>query len=204
MPSTFNSPFATAFKSGVKSGTPCSVIVANIAKRTNKPANAIVKSLCKAGVCFSQKFNGALVYWPTFAVTANSKSINSSQTSLWQAFVDWCILNRWCTPNRLKNNATTQANFMSFCRNFFNKQFAVVATKAKKSAKRASKGRRSFGKSRKSWSTPKTHLTRRHTKRRSTKRARKTASWRRVNATRSYKFPSYKTRTSFRRYARAA
>ncbi|MCI0362424.1 MAG: hypothetical protein L0Y44_05755 [Phycisphaerales bacterium] len=209
MPSKFNSPYASPFKTAVKSGTPCSTVVNNICKRTGKPVSTVVKSLVKAGICFSQKFNGTLVYWPAFPVRGTSNTINTSQTTLWQAFIDWCILNRWCTPSQLKRNATNQKAFMSFCKSFFGRQFVgtVQRTKSTSKSKRKPKAKRRslYSRSRKSWSSPKTKWTARHTKkRRTSKRVRKTASWRRASASRSYRFPSYKSRTSFRRYARAA
>jgi hypothetical protein len=202
MPSTFTSPYATSFKTGCKNGTPCSVVVHNIAKRTNKPVNTIVKSLCNAGLCECVKFNGTWVYWPTFKTSSTSTTCNTTHANMWQNFVEWCVANNYCTPNQLTKYSTNQKTFMNFCKSFFGKQF----TNGSKFYTNGST--KSTGKNWKSWknwkstSSKSRWSTRSTSKRRtSTKRTRKTTphTW-----TRSYVFPSFKTRSTTRRYVRAA
>jgi hypothetical protein len=195
--SKFTSPFTTSFKSGIKSGTPCGTVITNIAKRTNKPVASIIKSLTKAGVCFSQKFNGTLVCWPAFPARTNATKSNICQTNLWQCFVDWCIMTGVCKPNQLNNKTGSQKSFMSACKSYFGKQFSSFSTTK---SKRKSKSRKSWTRSRKTTSRPKTHWAK-HTRKRTTKRSpsKWSASW-----TRSYKFPTYRVRSTTRRYVRAA
>ena len=50
MPTKFNSPYATAFKSAIKRGTSYNVAVNNIANRRNKNVTVIWNSLFKAGL----------------------------------------------------------------------------------------------------------------------------------------------------------
>lgn len=184
MPSKFKSPFATSFTTAVKNGTPCSTVVWNISKKTNKPVNTIWNSLFKAGLCFRQKFNGTWVYWPSFQVKKNSTTSHTTQTTMWQNFVEWCVTNNFCTPSQLSKNSTTQKSFMNFCRKFFGKQFTAT--------KRTTKRRRTTG--------VRTNWTTKHGKKRTTSTS---TPWGRT-FTRNYKFPTFKSRTNTRRYRRAA
>ena len=52
MPSSHKSPYASAFQSAVKRGTPSFVAVQKIASRRNKTPHAIYQSLHKACLCF--------------------------------------------------------------------------------------------------------------------------------------------------------
>ena len=123
MPSTYKSPFATSFKSAIKRGTPCSVAVNNIAKRTKKSPTVVFNSLWKAGLCHRQKFNGQWVYWPSFTCKKSASNAKSCQADMWQCFVDWCVCSGFCTPEQLKNNCGSQQEFMTYCRKFWNKQY---------------------------------------------------------------------------------
>jgi hypothetical protein len=178
MPSKFKSPYGTTFTTGVKNGTPCSTVVWNISKKTNKPVNTIWNSLYKAGLCWRTKFNGTWLYWPSFTFNykkCSSTNRNTTHTNMWQCFVDWCMCNGYCTPTQFKNNSSSQKSFMNFCRSFFSKQYTwSTSTSSKRTTKR----------------TPKT----------------KTYSSTSTNWTRNYKFPTFKTRTStnMRRYRKAA
>lgn len=187
MPSKTKSPYTTQFTSAVKNGTPCSTAVFNISKKTKTPPSTIWNSLCKSGVCCRTKFNGTWVYWPNFPVKKNTTTCNTTQTNMWQSFVEWCVSKGWCTPNQLNKNCTSQKSFMTFCRNFFGKQYTWNNTK-----KRTGRKPR---KTTPNWKT--TTWTSKHTKK--TSKPRPTPHW-----TTSYKFPSFKTRPSTRRYARAA
>lgn len=210
MPSKKNSPFATSFKTGVNNGTPCSTVVANIAKRTNKSVNTIWQSLFKAGLCFRQKFNGQWIYWPSFQPTkkATSRNINICQNNLWQCFVEWCYINGYFTPEQLNKKATSQKAFMSFCRSFFGKQFTTSSTTKSRTSKsrttrtKTTKARRTTtSKSRlhspKAKSTPKTKSAQ---KRQVARKTTTSTPWSRTTVTRNYKFPTLKTR----RYVKAA
>jgi hypothetical protein len=163
MPSKNISPYASQFKSGIKGGAPCSVVVAQIARRTGKPVTAIYNSLFKAGLCFRQKFNGTWLYWPTFVAAGSATTINKCQTNLWQCLIDWCVLSRNTTPGKLRNKIASQTEFMTFGRSLFGKQFAGVGVSKPKSrkSKSKSKSRRSpWSKSRKGRAVSRTHRAR--------------------------------------------
>ena len=182
MPTKFNSPFAKAFMSGCKNGTPCTTVVNNISKRTGKPVSTIWNSLCKCGVCCCCKFNGTCVYWPNFAVKKNSTCAKTCQTSMWQCFVDWCLCCGCCTPNQLNRNCGSQKAFMSFCRSFFGKQFtwgSMSSTRTMKRGKKRPMPKRGRKTSPKSW------------------------TWNRTTP-RTYKFPTWRSSTNSRRYRYAA
>jgi hypothetical protein len=123
MPSTFKSPFTTTFKSGIKRGVPCSVVVQNIANRNNKTCKFVFNSLWKAGVCNRQKMNGQWIYWPCDCKKANVTNVKNCQVNMWQCFVDWCMVSGVCTPDQMSNNCGSQSSFMNYCKKFWGKQF---------------------------------------------------------------------------------
>jgi hypothetical protein len=185
MPSNFKSPYASSFTSAIKRGTPCSVVVNSIANRTKKTPSVIFNSLFKAGLVDRQKFNGQWVYWPVNGKKTNATTTKNCQHNMWQWFVDWCIAGGWCTPKQFSKHTGSQAEFMSFCKKFFGKQFTGVSgtttKKSRKTRKPKSKARKSTTiKSRKPKTTP-----------------------RKSRSTSTYKFPSVKSRT-MRRYRKAA
>lgn len=191
--STVKSPYASSFRTGIKSGKPCSAVIASISKRTGKPITSIVKSLCKAGVCYCQKFNGTWIYWPAFPCKSGASS--TCQTTMWQSFIDWCMASGSCKPAQLDKKVSSQKNFMAFCRHFFARQFSGIST----SKRRTRRSRKSRTTSRRptSWA--------RHSSKRRTKRSTRTSPWTRSRTSyRSYAFPTYRFRSSTRRYARAA
>lgn len=220
MSKTYKSPFATSFKSAIKRGTPCSVAVQNIASRNKKSPQTVFESLFKAGLCHRQKFNGQWIYWPVNVTkNANATNRNECQWNMWQSFVDWFISSGFCTPEKLNNCASSQQEFMAFCRKYFNKQFATnskpkskkskrtrksnkrrsTTTKARKSSTRGRK--RTTGKKRTaSPKSKKRSTTTRSKKRNTTTKARKRTTGRktspRKNATRNYKFPTSSRSTS--------
>lgn len=183
MPTKFKSPYASAFKTGVKNGTPCTMIVNSICKRTGKPAPTIWQSLYKAGCCYRQKFNGQWIYWPTFrGKKSSTKNCNWCHTNMWQCFVDWCLCCGWCTPVQLNNNSTSQKTFMNFCTKYWNKQsWSAGATKTKTSSKSKTK----------SWKSSKPKMKKRVSKRHP-------STWGRST---SFKFP---TMSKSRRFVKAA
>ena len=113
MPTKFKSPYATAFKTAVKKGPPCSIAVNNIAKRRNAPPSAIYSSLFKAGLCHRQKFNGQWVYWAADGKKAPMSQCKNTQWDMWQQFADWCIASGQCSPEQMWNNAGSQQDFMN-------------------------------------------------------------------------------------------
>ncbi|MHC5023394.1 MAG: hypothetical protein ACYTGG_05720 [Planctomycetota bacterium] len=196
----FKSPYATSFNNNIKKGTPFSVVIASIAKRTGKSNSVICNSLVKAGLCDRQKFNGQWVYWPCQTFRSNQTNAKNCQMNMWQWFVDWCICNKFCTPEQISNHCGSQKEFMAWCRKYWNRQF--VATTARKSTSR----KRTSTTSRKRTSTTSRKRTSTTSRKRtvSKPRSRKSStSRRRTSSTpRSYKFPS--SRTSSRRVRRAA
>lgn len=143
---TYTSPFATAFKSACKRGTPCSQAVWNISKRTGKSPSVIWNSLCKAGICQKQKFNGQWIYWPTDQAFCNTtaKCAKTCQVNMWQSFVEWCIASGQCTPEQLNKHCNGQQNFMKYCRKFFNKQFNTNTTSTSRKGRKTSGGTSSY------------------------------------------------------------
>ena len=190
--SNFTSPYGTSFKSGVKSGTPCNTVISNIAKRTGKPISTICKSLSKANLCFCKKFNGTWICWPTFSCKSSGRQIKACQTNMWQCLVDWCIMNHCCTPKQLNNKCSSQKTFMSYCKSLFGKQISPKS-------KSKSKSRKSSRKSR----TSKTYWAKHSPKRTHSKKYSRPSVWGR-SSNRSYKFPTYRSRPTTRRYVRAA
>jgi hypothetical protein len=136
MPSTYQSPFATSFNSAIRRGTPCHVVVQNIAKRTNKTPKTIFESLYKAGLCYRQKFNGQYIYWPCNGVKGNATNYKSCQVEMWQCFVDWCICNGVCTPEQLQKCCGGQNVFMNNCKKFWNKQMTTSSSTVRKTSRR--------------------------------------------------------------------
>lgn len=179
---TVKSPYATSFNNNIKKGTPFSVVINSIAKRTGKSPSVICNSLVKAGLCHRQKFNGQWIYWPCDSYRTNQTNAKICQNNMWQWFVDWCICNKICTPDQLANNSGTQKAFMDWCRKYFNRQF--VSTTARKSGTRKSSARKRTSTTARS----------RTTKARGRKRS--------SSVPRTYKFPSTGSRS--RRVRRAA
>jgi hypothetical protein len=206
MPSKFKSPYSGPFTTGVKNGTPASTVVWNISKKTNTPTNTIWNSLYKAGLCYRQKFNGTWIYWPSFPVKKSTKWSNHAQTSMWQCFVDWCVSSGWCTPHQFNNWSGNQKQFMTFCRNFFGKQFTGTPnTTARRSTRTRPTPTSTRTRKTSTTSTPWSKTSRPTPKRkpRTTRSPRATSTpWNTV--TRNYKFPTVKPRTATRRYVRAA
>jgi hypothetical protein len=125
-----NSPFTSQFKSMCKRGTPCSVAIKTIAAKCKKTPTVVMNSLCKAGVCCKQKFNGQWLCFPTFPCKTTASKCKPCQTAMWQCFVDWCCCNGCCTPNQLIKNSGSQSKFTSFCKKFWNKQFSPSQAKS--------------------------------------------------------------------------
>ncbi len=184
MPNNSKSPFGPSFNSAIKSGTPCGVAIANIAKRCGKSPSVVGNSLWRAGMCFRQKFNSHFVFWPVNGKKCASAKWKPCHTDMWQCFVDWIICNGWCKPEQMHKHCSSQKEFMTWCRKFFAKQFGpATASKSKskrKTAKRKTTARKATTAS----------------KRRKMNASRKTRS------ARVYKFPrSSRSRTARRRAA---
>ncbi len=176
MPSNSKSPYTTSFKSAIKRGIPAGVAVAGIAKRTNKSPSTILASLYKEGLCYRQKVNGQWIYWPCEAKRSATQA-KACQSQMWQSFIDWCISSGACKPELLEKNSGSQKEFMTYCRKFFNGQITGVGSSS------------STKSTRRSTSRPKTRLT---------------ASSRRTTSSKSsYPFPRASKSTS-RRYRKAA
>jgi hypothetical protein len=172
----FTSPFAKAFIAGCRKGQPCSTVINNICKRTGKSFSTICVSLCKAGVCRGQKFNGQWICWPNFKTPTNTAWARTAQWNLWQAFADWCLASGNCTPANFNKFSATgiQAIFMKHCQPLMTRQCVLSRTskgKAKSTLKTTAK----------SWDAWQS----------------KPLAW-----TRSFAFPTFKSLS--RRYARAA
>ncbi len=129
------SPFGTSFKNLCTKGTPCWTAIEMIANRTGKSTTTVMNSLCNAGYCCKQKFNGSWICFPTFPCKTNIKNCKKAQTNLWQCFVDWCCCNGFCTPKQFVNHCGTQANFTSWCKKYWGKQFNTGSKSAGKSFK---------------------------------------------------------------------
>lgn len=152
MPSkNFKSPFAPAFNSAIKRGTPCWTAVNNIATRTKKTPTVVFNSLCKAGLCFRQKINGQWIYWPCNMPKKTSiKNQKFCQTNMWQWFIEWSLATGCCTPEQLHKHCGTQPKFTNWCKKFWNRQFTTTTgTKSKPKKRTTPKARKP--KSRKSY-----------------------------------------------------
>jgi len=138
MGTTYKSPYAASFKSGIKRGTPPFVIVNNLASRKNVNPQKVWESLFKGGLVNRQKFNGQWLYWPVECGTNfNATNTKVCQFNMWQWFVDWCICNGCCTPEQLDNNKGSQKEFEAYFKKFWNKQFNT-GSKSSKSGKTSS------------------------------------------------------------------
>ncbi len=185
MPKNPKSPFATSFNSAIKRGVPCFTAVQQISKRTGKSPSVIFQSLFNAGCCFRQKVNGQWCYWPATGKKSPSFS-KPTQNATWQCFIDWCLASGCCTPKQLKSNSSNPSRFFNFLCNCWSKNFGKPS---------------SFSKSTPSsrWSSP----SKSNSKPR-TKKSRKPGR----TATKSYRFPSFKTKKSStsttRKYRQAA
>ena len=187
MPSTksFKSPYATSFKSAVRRGTPASVAVANIARRSSSTPVQIFQSLFKAGLVQRQKINGHWIYWPVEGHKAPSTISKQAQWQLWQAYVDWAISSGIATPQQIASGTGSQQQFIAFQRKFFNRQFTTSTTSTTSSSSSSSSSR----------STRSRRTTTRS--RSTTRRPSSTRSSLRLSGSRS-------SRTTTRRYGRAA
>ncbi len=133
MPANSKSPHATSFKSAIKRGTPAGIAVDAIAKRSNKRPGAVFSSLHKAGLCHRQKFNGQSVYWACEAKKSTATVSKGLQLDFWQSYIDWCIASGQCTPDQLAGKASSQQEFMNYCRKFFNSQFSASSSSSRSS-----------------------------------------------------------------------
>lgn len=135
---TYTSPYATTFKSALNRGTSYNLAVHNIAKRSNKSVEQIWLSLYKGGLCFRQKFNGQWCYFP-FNVKKCTATVNkNAQWQAWQWFTEWCLQNKLCTPEQLKNHTGSQQDFMTWCRKFWGKQYTWNNTTRKSGVRKSS------------------------------------------------------------------
>ncbi len=136
-PTVTPSPFAKVFIAGCRKGQPCYTVINSICKRTGKSFNTVCASLCKAGVCHGQKFNGQWICRPNFKTPVNTYSAKQAQWNLWQGFVDWCVTSGYCTPVNLNKFASTgkQAQFMKNCQSLINRQCSVVGVSKVKAVK---------------------------------------------------------------------
>ena len=188
MPSKTTSPYASTFKSAINRGTPCSVAVNNIATRTKKSPTVVYNSLYKAGLCSRQKFNGQWVYWATTGKKSNATITKTANWNMWQCFVDWCIASGHCTPTQLSNHCSSQNEFMSFCKKFWAKQFSGTTSSTKSTRKNKKR------------STVKASKTRSSKTKTRTSKSYKSKS----TAPKSFKFPTVKSRSTGRRFRKAA
>ena len=137
MENSKSSPFSSAFQSAVRRGTPCSVAVANIAKRQNKTANQVYQSLYKACVVNRQKINGQWVYWAVQARKSTGPVARQAQAALWQSYVDWALANGHTTPEKIADHMGSRSEFQGHFKRFFAKQFAVTQISSRSSMGRA-------------------------------------------------------------------
>jgi hypothetical protein len=169
----------------IQRGTPCHVAVNTLANRFHTSPQVVCRSLCTAGVCKCQKINGQIVCVPVNGKKCSPTIVKTCQADLWQCFVDWCICSGCCTPRQLISKCGNQNSFMKFCCQYLPKQVPGLFKLTSKSG-----------------------TTMKNTKRRSTtrrvKRTTTRARSRRTSTTRFYSFPTFKTRTTTRRYRRAA
>ena len=117
------SPSAASFKSAIKRGTSYNQAVWNSANRCNKTTDYVWNSLCKANLCWRQKFNGQWVYFPCDVTKTNATTAKNCQFNMWQWYCEWCIANKCCTPDQIHNHCGSQKDFMNWCRKFWNKQY---------------------------------------------------------------------------------
>ena len=132
MPTQYKSPFASAFKSACKRGTNFNTAVSNIAKRNGKSTETVWNSLFKAGLVWRQKFNGSWLYFPSFECTTKASGWKDAQFDAWQAFAAWALSSGQCTPEQLKKNCGSQAEFMSWCKKFWGRQFSSASSSSTK------------------------------------------------------------------------
>ena len=201
MPNKSKSPFGPSFNSAIKSGTPCGVVIANIAKRTGKSPSVIGNSLFRAGLCFRQKFNGKFVFWPVNGKKCASAKWKPCHTDMWQNFVDWIISNGLCKPEQMHKHCSSQKEFMTWCRKFFAQQFGPATAKKKK---RKTTKRKTTARKRKTTTSRKRKPTSAHKRRKPTaaSKRRKTTARRKTSSARVYKFPrNSRSRTTRRRAA---
>lgn len=137
MPSNFKSPHGSSFNTAIKNGTPCGIAIFKIAKRIGKNPSVVGNSLFRAGLVFRQKFNGQWVFWPVNGKRCSAAKFKPVHTQMWQCFIDWAICNGFCKPEQLNNHSGSQKEFMTFCRNFFAKQFGSTTSSNYKSTKNA-------------------------------------------------------------------
>jgi len=133
MPSNNTSPHATSFKSAIKRGIPAGIAVDAIARRSSKRPSAVFSSLHKAGLCHRQKFNGQSVYWACEASKSTATVAKGLQLDFWQSYIDWCVASGHCTPDQLASKISSQQQFMSYCRKFFNSQFSASSSSSRNS-----------------------------------------------------------------------
>jgi len=118
--------FATTFKSAVNRGTPATVAVQNIAKKSRKTEAQVWNALFNDGYVNRKKINGSFVYWPNFQPKTKPSNKNF-KTFGFQQFVNWAIVSGYCTPEQVAN-LKTQKDFFNFFGPFFASQFGWNVT----------------------------------------------------------------------------
>ncbi|MCA9285617.1 MAG: hypothetical protein KDA22_10395 [Phycisphaerales bacterium] len=139
MPNTTKSPYTTSFCNAINRGTPCWTAICNIANRNGTTPNVVGNSLCKAGCCCRQKFNGQWIFFPTFSGKWNATQGKKCHTNMWQSFVDFCMCSGICTPKQMLNCCGSQAGFVKGCRPFWTKACSTPTPSSnfKKGSKKA-------------------------------------------------------------------
>ena len=136
MENSKSSPFSSSFQASARRGTPCSVAVANIAKRQNKTTNQVYQSLYKACIVNRQKINGQWVYWAVQARKSTGPVARQAQAALWQSYVDWALANGHTTPGKIAGHMSSRDEFQGHFKRFFAKQFSVTKTSSRSSTAR--------------------------------------------------------------------
>jgi hypothetical protein len=193
------SPFTTAFIKGTKKGIPCWTIVNTIATKTRKNPTVIWNSLFKAGLVWRQKINNQWIFWAKTGKKTTGKNINTCTTGLWQCFADWCIASGTCTPMQLAFKTGATKNFTNNCRTYFTKFFTTNGITGTWTTTTGFNTMKSWNKNKKRTTTSKKKTTIHSRKRKSTRKN----TWS-YSASKSYKFPMYKSYGSTKRYRRAA
>jgi len=108
---------AKQFISGMKTGKGFTTVINGICKKTGKNYNTICQTLCKSGLCCCCTINGTKIWWPNFTSKASKTTCNTAQAACCQAMVEWCLATGCCTPRQLQNNSKTATTLMTFCCN---------------------------------------------------------------------------------------
>ena len=129
MPTKTYSPFYKSFKSSIRRGTPFTVAIEKIAKKSNTTFTSVCEALWKDGICKRQKISGQWIYFPCESVKPNAEGAKEACARFWQEFSCWCVTSGYCTPEKLAEYTGSQSNFQNFCKKFFAKQFTSVTDK---------------------------------------------------------------------------